>query len=189
MNPLAVVMVLAMAVPTEGDIKAFATKAAETNISRILFAAKTAEYGVYSVEPMKPSGLYLGNRYRVKGYVDSQSRRSGVHLRASWDAVVRINDSDRLVVLGVTYTDLDGKTDLLYEADVEEWCQPEVYQSINREYLAEKERIISQVQKLPVRARKKHMDKKVDDHLASVRKKWGLTPSQFAKIVKLGKRS
>jgi hypothetical protein len=182
------VMCLVLAVPTESDIRETAQKAAEANISRILFAAKTAEYGVYSVEPMKPSALYLGNRYRVKGYVDSQSRRSGVHLRADWDAVVRINDSDRLVVLGVTYTDLDGDTSLLYEADVEEWCQPEVYQSINREYQEEKERIIGQVQRLPVRARKKHMSKKVDDYLASVRKKWGLTPAQFAKIVKIGNR-
>jgi hypothetical protein len=185
MNPLTLVMAVILAVPTEADIKAFASKAAEAQISRILYAAKTAEYGVYKLEPMKPSTLYLGNRYRVTGYVDSQSRLSGVHLRSDWDAVVRITDSDKLVTLGVTYTNLDGRTELLYEADVKEWCRPEVYESINSEYQDFKWQVITQVKRMPIRSRKKFTNKRIDDYLASVRKKWGLTPSQLAKIIRL----
>jgi hypothetical protein len=170
---LSVAMMAVMAVPTEAEIKTFATKAAEAQISQILYAAKTAEYGVYDLKPMPPSKLYLGNRYRVTGYVDSQSRVSGVHLRSDWDAVVRITDADRLVVLGVTYTDLKGDTTLLYEADVEEWCRPEVYQTITREYQEAKQRISGQMRRLPQRSRQKYLRTKVDEYLVTVRKTHG----------------
>ncbi len=183
MSVLLVLMMLS-AVPTETEIKAFGSTEAESRIDEILYAAKTAEYGTYRVESMPPSTIYPSNRYKVVGYVDSQNKL-GVHLRADWDAVVHITPKDKLVLLGLSYTSLEGKTSLLYEADVEAWCRPEIYAAINKEYLEAKDKIVAQIKRLPQRSRQKHLDKKVDEYLASVRKKFGLTPSQLGKILKL----
>ena len=174
---------LAAAVPDEAAVRAFATDGAKVHVARILKAPAGADYGVYRLAPLGKTAIYPGNRYLIEGYVDANNTL-GTKLRGEWDAVVRIDEADKLVLLGLTFTGLDGDTSMVYEAPAVDWCRPDVYRAINEGFVAKVEAISVAKQRLPKRSRKAYLDREVDQYLAGVRREYGLTVGQIGKILR-----
>lgn len=169
----------------EAQIRAFALAEATKRVGEILKNPAGAHYAVKEARQTAPSRIYPNNRYVVTGYVDG-TNSYGATIREDWTAIVLVPTAGPPALWGLLYAPGTTKSNVLYFAPPAPRFDPEVYNGVRKEFAAVSARYRHQIERLPVRARERTLERYTREFIATAQKKYGLTTEQALEIIKDG---